>query len=72
MPVEHAQIDMIPFPDSTDIKKQAIEVPGTQRRGQTGIQLPIPIPTPTYTIIERFSRTLSKQQVYYSLPSRKL
>jgi hypothetical protein len=39
MPVEHAPIEKIPFPETADLKRQSFEVPGTRRPGQTGIEL---------------------------------
>jgi hypothetical protein len=36
MSVEHAAIEMIPYPDNTDPLRQAAEVPGTRQPGQTG------------------------------------
>jgi hypothetical protein len=39
MSVEHAPIEKIPFPEDADPKRQAAEVPGTRRPGQTGILL---------------------------------
>jgi hypothetical protein len=57
MPVEHAPIEKIPFPESADAKRQSVEVPGTRKPGQTGIILLMLSQPQSYTY---FLRSLSK------------